>query len=88
MNREPHEAWLARLHPEDRAPADATLRQALASAGTRYENEYRIVRPDGETRWIAATAEIERDPAGHPLRLIGAHQDITERKRAETALAE
>jgi PAS domain S-box-containing protein len=88
VNREPHEVWLARLYPADRARADATLRQALASGGMRYENEYRIVRTDGEIRWIAATAEIERDPAGRPLRLVGAHQDITERKRAELAQAE
>ena len=88
VDREPYEVWLTRLHPDDRARADATLRQALASGGTRYENEYRIVRTDGETRWIAASGEIERDPAGRPLRLIGAHQDITDRKRAEVALAE
>jgi PAS domain S-box-containing protein len=88
LSGESHEAWLARLHPEDRARADATLRAALASGGTRYENEYRIVRPDGQTRWIAAMAEIERDPAGRLLRLVGAHQDITDRKQAELALAE
>ena len=88
LSGESHEAWMARLHPDDRARADATLRQALASGVTRYENEYRMVRGDGETRWIAASGEIERDPAGQLLRLVGAHQDITDRKRAEMALAE
>ena len=88
VENEPHQAWLARLHPDDRARADATLRAAISSGAFRYNNEYRIVLPHGETRWIAATGEIDRDPAGQPLRLIGVHQDITERKSAEAALSE
>jgi PAS domain S-box-containing protein len=83
VEAETHTAWLARLHPDDREAADARLRRALASDCPRYENEYRIVRSGGEIRWIAAIGEIERNEAGHPTRLIGVHQDITERKEAE-----
>ena len=84
---EAHEDWVRRLHPEDR---EATLRHFLdavhGSAG-EYLSEYRIVRPsDRQVRWISVKAEIERDANGKPLRLVGAHIDITERKRAEEAL--
>lgn len=81
---ESHEAWVARIHPEDR---DRVLSHFLATVNgpeTEYEVEYRIIRPsDGQTRWILAKAEIVRDEAGAPLRLIGAHIDITVRRRAE-----
>src|SRR6185295_15497403 len=55
--------------------------------GMEYRSEYRIIRPsDGQVRWIHVRAEIERAPDGKPLRLVGAHIDITERRRAEEAL--
>ena len=82
-----HEDWKRRLHPEDR---DTTLEHFFASINgrdTEYRSEYRIIRPsDGAVRWIAVKAEIERDGDGKALRLIGAHIDITERRRAEEAL--
>jgi PAS domain S-box-containing protein len=84
---ESHEAWLQRIHPADRAQADAALRMALAGSDLTYESEYRIIRPsDGEERWIFAKADIERDPTGRPVRLIGAHIDVTRRKETEAAL--
>jgi PAS domain S-box-containing protein len=84
---ETHENWVARLHPDDRERVLAHFRAAVDGPDRDYEVEYRIVRPsDGAERWILAKAEIERDPQGEPLRLVGAHIDITERKRAELAL--
>jgi len=87
---EQHEDWVARLHPEDRDRALAGFLEAVASPGdfTSYGQEYRIVTPDGEVRWTAARAEIERDPAGRALRMVGAHLDITTLKQTEAALAE
>ncbi|HMN78841.1 MAG TPA: PAS domain-containing protein, partial [Burkholderiaceae bacterium] len=58
---EPHEAWVRRLHPEDRERADRFFRETVAGPGRDYAAEYRIVTPDGETRWISAMADIERD---------------------------
>jgi PAS domain S-box-containing protein len=82
-----HEDWGRRIHPDDR---DATLRhffESINGGGTEYRSEYRIIRPsDGQVRWIHVRAEIERAPDGKPLRLVGAHIDITERRRAEEAL--
>jgi PAS domain S-box-containing protein len=84
-----HDDWVKRIHPEDR---DRALHHFLATVnGTdaRYSSEYRIVRPsDGQVRWIAAEAEIERDENGQPLRLVGAHMDITERTLAKELLRE
>ena len=82
---EGHSEWLRRVHPEDRERADQTLRTALADSNTpQYESEYRIVRPsDGEVRWIHARAHIERDAEGKARSFIGAHIDVTERKKSE-----
>ncbi|TMJ02148.1 MAG: PAS domain S-box protein [Alphaproteobacteria bacterium] len=82
-----HEDWARRIHPEDR---DATLGRFFESINgdaREYRSEYRIIRPsDGQVRWIHVRAEIERAADGKPLRLVGAHIDVTERRRAEEAL--
>ncbi|MFD1141227.1 PAS domain S-box protein [Larkinella insperata] len=84
---ETHADWLQRLHPDDRERAERVLKDALAGTDDRYENEYRIIRPiDGQERWLNAKLAIERDPAGKPVRLIGAHIDITALKQTEAAL--
>lgn len=77
--------FLALLHPEDRA---ATQREVLQSMERRveYEWEYRVVRPGGEIRWIAAKARSFYDDAGRPLYLTGACRDVTERRRTQEAL--
>ena len=84
-----HEDWVRRIHPDER---DRTLQHFLATvggSGTHYSCEYRIVRPnDGQIRWIACEAEIERDESGRPLRLVGAHMDITDRNVAKELLRE
>lgn len=83
---ETHESWVQRIHPDDRDRVVKHFLASIAGPAGDYEAEYRIVRPsDGETRWIQAKSEIERDEAGEPLRLVGAHIDITELKKAEEA---
>ncbi len=86
---ETHEQWVARVHPEDRERVEKYFLAAVAGPDTDYKAEYRIIRPsDGETRWIRVVAEIERDSQGRPLKLVGAHLDITDRKLAEEAMQE
>ncbi|MGO4669596.1 PAS domain-containing protein [Bosea sp. 2YAB26] len=81
---ESHEAWVARIHPDDRARVVGHFLATVKSPATEYEVEYRIIRPsDGQTRWILAKAEITRDEHGGAVRLVGAHIDITARRRAE-----
>ncbi|MGY3615905.1 PAS domain S-box protein [Bradyrhizobium sp. USDA 10063] len=86
---ETHEDWIDRIHPDDRERAIKHFFDALAGTSEDYMAEYRIIRPsDGETRWIAVIAEIERDRDGRALRLVGAHIDITERMLAQEKLRE
>jgi PAS domain S-box-containing protein len=73
------------LHPEDRQK----MVQAVADAvnGVRFYNvEYRIIRPNGEVRFVHSRGDLVKDESGRPRRHFGTIQDITERKRAEEAL--
>jgi PAS domain S-box-containing protein len=84
-----HEHWVARIHPEDRERVEKYFLAAIAGSDKDYKAEYRIIRPsDGETRWIRAVAEIERDRQGRPLKLVGAHLDITDQKNADATVQE
>jgi signal transduction histidine kinase/CheY-like chemotaxis protein len=70
------------VHPEDRAVLQERVAQSIEQGLTRYP-DYRIVWPDGTVRLLAATAELERDQDGMPIRLTGAIQDVTEQRRNE-----
>jgi PAS domain S-box-containing protein len=86
---ESHEEWVARIHPEDRTHAEGQFLDALAGTALDYSAEYRIIRPsDGQMRWVRVAAQIDRDAGGRPIRLIGAHFDVTDEKFAEQALRE
>ena len=87
---EGHRDWVARLHPEDRARAERHFLDCVRdSAPVRdYAQDYRVLTPGGEARWIAARAVIERDAKGRALRMQGAHLDITELRAARDALAD
>ena len=78
--------WLEYAHPDDvdrvRAESDAAL-----ARGEPFDLEYRIVRPSGDVRWIAASGHGYRDASGELVRVLGVNIDITERKTAELALA-
>jgi len=78
-------AFAQRIHPDDKE----RLRQSVdaALAGSVYNVEFRIVRPDGELRWVAGRAEVGRDAEGTPTRMIGVNFDVTERRVAVDALA-
>jgi two-component system, LuxR family, sensor kinase FixL len=71
-----------RVHPEDREGMRATAATALQTR-TGYEIEYRILRPDGEIRWISGRGRVECAADGKPVRMRGVSIDITDRKRAE-----
>jgi PAS domain S-box-containing protein len=80
--------WEARIHPEDRERALATLEEFLAGDGDSYELEHRLRHRNGSYRWVFARGAAVRDADGVVLRLAGSHTDITDRKLAEAALAE
>ena len=78
-------AWAERLHPDDRETAEANAR-AHSSAVKPFAQEFRIIRPDGETRWLLSCGNVLADEHGAPRRMLGVNIDITDRKRAEAAL--
>jgi PAS domain S-box-containing protein len=73
------------LHPDDREKVKNAIGDALAD-GPRYDVEYRIVRPDGDLRFIHSQGNVVKDEFGRPRYIFGTVQDITERKQAEEAL--
>jgi PAS domain S-box-containing protein len=75
-------AWLDRLHPDDRLHTETALWQAIAT-GQNLNTEFRILHPGHEIHWIAVKSSILRDDTGNPLRMIGIHMDITEKKQLE-----
>jgi PAS domain S-box-containing protein len=75
---------LHRLHPDDREALRQTHAMAVAgSNGGRYQTEYRLMLPDGATRWISSRGRVEVDATGKPVLLRGIARDITARKQAE-----
>ncbi|HJU31062.1 MAG TPA: PAS domain S-box protein [Hyphomicrobiaceae bacterium] len=78
----------AMRHPDDRDRVADGLQHVLDSGSDFYEVEFRIIRPDGEVRWIFRRGRIVRDRRGKPIRYSGVDMDITERKAAEAALTE
>jgi PAS domain S-box-containing protein len=82
-----YEAWLNGVHPDDRTASDAASEQARRGE-REYDTEFRIIRPDGEIRWIRAHGRVIRNQEGKPVRMIGVNYDITARKQAEEAMRE
>ncbi|HET7538868.1 MAG TPA: PAS domain S-box protein [Polyangiaceae bacterium] len=75
------------MHPDDVERVSATLERTLRT-GEPYFVQYRIIRPDGQVRWLEARANLLHDAEGRPLRLVGVCTDVSERKRAQDDLAE
>lgn len=78
--------FLVCVHPEDRPKVEEALHTA-AETGRSYHLEHRVLRADGEERWMRGIAEVHRDESGVPARLIGTLGDITSRITAEHARA-
>jgi PAS domain S-box-containing protein len=81
-----YEAWLGRVHEQDRAQVFGLLNEVLHSTREAWDNTFRIVRPDGTVSWIQSLGRAERDTAGEVTRLTGLELDVTARRHAEEAL--
>ncbi|MDX6531331.1 MAG: hypothetical protein QOH41_3621 [Blastocatellia bacterium] len=73
------------IHPDDRVRVHQERNEAVRT-GQHFEVEFRMVRPDGEVRYIHSQGDVIRDDQGRPQRTFGIAQDITERKLAEGEL--
>ncbi len=81
--------WIERLHPDDRAVTAEAYRNYIAGETPVYSVEFRQRTQAGDWRWILSMGEILAwDEAGAPLRMLGTHTDIHQRKEAEIALRE
>jgi len=75
--------WLNRIHPDD---VDATLKkvnEAIESDDLKYNAEFRLRHKDGSYRWILSSATVIKDEKNAPVRMLGAHIDITDIKQTE-----
>jgi PAS domain S-box-containing protein len=77
-----YEKFLGNIHPDDRERIQAIHQRAYAT-GEPYQMIERIVRPDGEVRYLSSNGEVIMDAEGTPVRMRGTCIDITERVLAE-----
>jgi PAS domain S-box-containing protein len=77
------EEWQCRVHPDDLGPTLQRIHRYLERPEGVHEVEFRMRHKDGSWRWIYARGEVFLDTEGKPVRMMGCHMDITERKRAE-----
>jgi PAS domain S-box-containing protein len=76
------EAFVDRIHPDDRASLLETVGTAMKS-GADFSVQNRSIWPDGTIRWLSGTGRVLLGEHGEPVRAVGISQDISERKRAE-----
>ena len=79
--------WLAAMNPGDRETAMANIKRAIEQH-IPLENEYRIMLPGGEQRWIIVKGNTYYDKSGKPLQMSGICIDNTERKQTEKQVEE
>ncbi len=81
------ESFQALVDPRDREDIQALGDDVIAGRiGPSFTNDYRIVLPNAEIRWIGGGGRLIRDEQGNAIRLLGVSFDITERKERESAL--
>jgi diguanylate cyclase (GGDEF)-like protein/PAS domain S-box-containing protein len=84
-NKAGFESWQKVVHPEDLEGANHRISNSVED-GTLLDSEYRIIRPDGEVRWINAIGRTIFDADSNPQRSIGLCRDITSRKCLEAQM--
>ncbi len=83
------ENWSERLHPDDRDAAVGKFNDYVCGRTSRYRSEFRQRTLDGQWKWILSQGKImQRDEQGRPVRMLGTHTEITERKRVEEQLVQ
>ena len=82
-------SWMARLHPDDKQNMKNIIDRILQPHDQRnFSIEYRFQQQNGNYVYILDRGYIIRDTSGKPIRMIGAAQDISERKKAELKIAD
>jgi len=85
----PYGAFHSRMHPDDLPSAQALIRERTGSGAGGFTTEFRLATASGGWAWIMSRGVVAtRDAEGRPVRVIGTHVDITERREMELALRE
>ena len=80
-------AVMGYIHPKDREKT-AEADQKIRSSNGPVDIEYRVVRRDGNARFVRSIVEAIKDDLGTPIRIVGATQDITEQVEARELVRE
>ena len=80
-----YEEFLERVHPDDRPLVSSEIEAALDS-GSPYSCLHRVVRPDGDVRWVHEQGEVRCGPDGRAASMVGVVHDVTARTVAEEEL--
>lgn len=78
--------WRSLVHPEDLERVTEVVNAHLAGKTPYYQSEHRMRCKDGHYKWILDRGKAIWDETGKPIRVVGSHSDISERKWAEEAL--
>ncbi len=78
---------LSFVHPDDRAAFRKAFDETTQGKSTGFDQEFRIVRPDGEIRWVLRRAQLIRSEDGRPVSMLGVALDMTERRDREEHIA-
>ena len=83
-----YDVWRSLTNEEDLADCEPVIQEALRT-GKSFSVEFRLKKKDGSWKWILSRGKCaEQDKKGNPLRMVGTHQDLTDRKQAEKKLRE
>ncbi|MDQ2098586.1 MAG: response regulator [Tychonema bourrellyi B0820] len=80
--------WWSRIHPNDLDSVKAALEDHLAEKTADFVTEYRMQCKDGSIIWMLNRAQVLRNGVGKPLRMVGTHTDITQKKELEVKVRE
>ncbi|WP_141617809.1 PAS domain-containing sensor histidine kinase [Myxococcus sp. AB036A] len=75
--------WTEHIHPEDRERIARDMQAVIDQGASHWADEYRFLRGDGTWAVVADRGQVVRDAEGHAVRMVGAMQDITERRATE-----
>ena len=78
-----YQGWRNLVHPEDVDLAEATWKAYLNHENPQYRAEFRLLCKDGSYKWILARGIAQWNQNGEPIRMVGSHQDISQRKAAQ-----
>jgi len=80
------EVFLARVHPEDRKTVNGAIESARTGSQRRFEIEYRLLRPDGETLWLISRGRYLRNNQGQLSEMMGVAMDVTAQVKSNLEL--